>query len=136
MSGLAPQHCAAVRARRQRRSRTRKDDRAATDGYATPPDPLRGHARARSATLRECCDTPTTPGDTMRRTVSILAAAAVALAGSLAAGGPAAAATPPLRFHGAQYDSPGADTRSTASLNNEWISLVNSGSRAVNLTGY
>ena len=72
----------------------------------------------------------------MRRSVSIIAAAAVALAGSLAAGGPASAATPPLRFHGAQYDSPGSDTRSNASLNAEWISLVNSGSRSVNLTGY
>lgn len=72
----------------------------------------------------------------MRRTVSILAAATVALAGSLTAGGPASAATPPLRFHGAQYDSPGSDTRSAASLDNEWISLVNSGSRAVNLSGY
>jgi hypothetical protein len=72
----------------------------------------------------------------VRRSVSIIAAAVVALAGSLAAGAPASAATPPLRFHGAQYDSPGSDTRSNASLNAEWISLVNSGSRAVNLTGY
>ncbi|MEV4636308.1 lamin tail domain-containing protein [Actinoplanes sp. NPDC049548] len=72
----------------------------------------------------------------MRRTVSILAAAAVALTGSLAAGDPASAATPALRFHGAQYDSPGTDNRSATSLDNEWISLVNSGSRAVNLSGY
>ncbi|BCJ54100.1 hypothetical protein Asp14428_55750 [Actinoplanes sp. NBRC 14428] len=72
----------------------------------------------------------------MRRTVSIIAAATVALAGSLMAGGPASAATPPLRFHGAQYDSPGSDNRSNTSLNNEWVSLVNSGSRAVNLNGY
>ena len=71
----------------------------------------------------------------MRRTVSILAAAAVALGGILAAGAPAAAA-PSLRFHGAQYDSPGKDTRSNKSLNAEWISLVNSGSKAVNLKGY
>ena len=72
----------------------------------------------------------------MRRTVSILAAAAVALAGSLALSAPASAATPSLRFHGTQYDSPGSDTRSNTSLNNEWISLVNSGSRAVNLNRY
>ena len=72
----------------------------------------------------------------MRRTISILAAAAMALAGSVAVGGPASAATPSLRFHGAQYDSPGKDTRSNASLNAEWISLVNSGSKAVNLKGY
>jgi hypothetical protein len=72
----------------------------------------------------------------VRRTVSIIAAAAVALAGSLVAGGPASAATPSLRFHGAQYDSPGKDTRSNKSLNAEWISLVNTGSKAVNLKGY
>ena len=72
----------------------------------------------------------------MRRTISILAAAAVALTGLVAVGGPASAATPSLRFHGAQYDSPGKDTRSNASLNAEWISLVNSGSKAVNLKGY
>jgi lamin tail-like protein len=72
----------------------------------------------------------------VRRTISILAAAALALAGTLTVSGPAAAATPSLRFHGAQYDSPGADTRSAKSLNAEWISLVNSGSKAVNLKGY
>ncbi|MFI7541021.1 lamin tail domain-containing protein [Actinoplanes sp. NPDC049599] len=72
----------------------------------------------------------------MRRTISILAAAVVALAGTLAAGSPASAATPSLRFHGAQYDSPGKDTRSNKSLNAEWISLVNSGSTKVNLKGY
>ncbi len=71
----------------------------------------------------------------MRRTVSILAAA-VALAGTLAVSGPASAATPSLRFHGAQYDSPGKDTRSNTSLNAEWVSLVNSGRTAVNLNGY
>ncbi|GAA2526868.1 lamin tail domain-containing protein [Winogradskya humida] len=72
----------------------------------------------------------------MRRTVSILAAAVIALAGSVAVGGPASAATPSLRFHGIQYDSPGKDTRSNASRNAEWISLVNSGKKAVNLNGY
>lgn len=72
----------------------------------------------------------------MRRTVSILATAAMALAGTLAVGGPASAATPSLRFHGTQYDSPGKDTRSNKSLNAEWISLVNTGRRAVNLKGY
>lgn len=71
----------------------------------------------------------------------ILAAAVfgtvVALATSFIVGvTPVSAATPALRFHGAQYDSPGRDTGSRASLNAEWISLVNTGSRAVNLKGY
>ncbi|AGZ46063.1 lamin tail domain-containing protein [Actinoplanes friuliensis] len=85
----------------------------------------------------------------MRRTISILAVAAAALAGTVAAGAPAvaaaaleagapaaAAATPSLSFHGAQYDSPGKDTRSPASLVNEWISLINTGSAPVDLSGY
>jgi hypothetical protein len=71
----------------------------------------------------------------VRRTVSIITASALALGATLAVGTPASAA-PALRFHGAQYDSPGKDTRSAASLNAEWVSLVNTGSRAVNLKGY
>jgi hypothetical protein len=72
----------------------------------------------------------------VRRTISILAAAATAVAGTLAIGAPASAATPSLRFHGAQYDSPGSDTRSRTSLDNEWISLINSGGKPVNLSRY
>ena len=72
----------------------------------------------------------------MRRTISILAAAAMALAGTLAVSGPASAAPPSLRFHGAQYDSPGKDIRSNDSLNAEWVSLINSGSKAVDLKGF
>jgi hypothetical protein len=72
----------------------------------------------------------------MRRSISILATAAAVLGTTLAVAGPAEAVTPPLRFHGAQYDSPGSDTRSNTSLNNEWVSLINSGSAAVNLNHY
>jgi hypothetical protein len=72
----------------------------------------------------------------MRRSTSILATVVAVLGGTLAVAGPAEAATPPLRFHGAQYDSPGSDTRSATSLNNEWVSLVNSGGAAVNLNHY
>jgi hypothetical protein len=68
----------------------------------------------------------------VRRTVSILTVVAL----SLGAAATPASAAPALRFHGAQYDSPGSDTRSAASLRAEWISLVNTGSRTVNLNGY
>ncbi len=71
----------------------------------------------------------------MRKFVSAIAATAICLAAGLGVASPASAA-PSLRFHGAQYDSPGVDNRSNTSLNAEWISLVNSGSRAVNLRGY
>ncbi|GAA1842749.1 lamin tail domain-containing protein [Asanoa iriomotensis] len=47
---------------------------------------------------------------------------------------------PPVRvgvqIAGIQFDSPGRDNGSNASLNGEWISLVNNGRRAVNLRGY
>lgn len=71
----------------------------------------------------------------VRKTISTVVALAICLVGALSAGSPVSAA-PSLRFHGVQYDSPGADNRSNASLNAEWISLINTGTRAVNLTGY
>lgn len=72
----------------------------------------------------------------MRKLVSTVAALAITLGGVAATGGPAAAAGPALRFFGTQYDSPGKDTRSAASLRAEWISLVNTGAKPVNLKGY
>ncbi|MEU4164342.1 lamin tail domain-containing protein [Actinoplanes sp. NPDC026670] len=66
----------------------------------------------------------------------LLAALTVTAAGLALTAAPAAAATPTLRFHSTQYDSPGKDTRSNTSLNQEWIALVNTGSTAVNLNGW
>lgn len=71
----------------------------------------------------------------MRRTLATLAALAVAVTAALFVSTPASAAST-LRFHGAQYDSPGQDTGSNASRNLEWISLVNYGSQPVHLNGY
>ena len=45
-------------------------------------------------------------------------------------------AASPLRFSGAQYNSPGSDTGSNASLNAEWIRVTNHGKRARNMTGW
>jgi hypothetical protein len=72
----------------------------------------------------------------MRKILSALAASAALIAGTLAVAAPASAATPTLRFHGTQYDSPGTDNRSNSSRNAEWISLINSGTKPVNLRGY
>jgi hypothetical protein len=47
-----------------------------------------------------------------------------------------AAAEPPLRFHGVQYDSPGPDDRSPASLNAEYVALINTGPKAVSLADW
>ena len=72
----------------------------------------------------------------MRAILAVVSAAAVALGALVAPGAAAAAAQPALRLHGAQYDSPGSDTRSASSLNAEWVSLVNTGASAVNLRGW
>lgn len=73
----------------------------------------------------------------MRRTLpGIVIALATTIGVTLPAGGPARAAEPALRFYDTQYDSPGSDTRTNASLNAEWISLVNDGAAAVNLSGW
>ena len=71
----------------------------------------------------------------MRRILGTVAAVAVALGSVLVAASPAQAA-PALRFKTAQYDSPGKDTRSNKSLNAEWITIVNTGKKAVNLKGW
>jgi hypothetical protein len=71
----------------------------------------------------------------MRTALATLATITATVTACLAVSSPASAA-PSLRFHGTQYDSPGKDTRTNASLNKEWISLVNTGSKAVNLEGY
>jgi len=72
----------------------------------------------------------------MRKSVTSIATAALVIGAAVAVAGPAEAATPTLRFHGAQYDSPGSDDRSNTSLDNEWVSLINSGSKSVNLNHY
>ena len=72
----------------------------------------------------------------MRIALAAVVAASIGAVAVLPGAASAAAAAPSLRFHGAQYDSPGKDTRSAASLNAEWVSLVNSGASAVNLRGW
>ena len=49
---------------------------------------------------------------------------------------PAYAATPVLQFNRIQFDSPGKDTRSNASLNAEFVRIVNRGGSAVNIGTY
>ncbi|MEC4017802.1 lamin tail domain-containing protein [Streptomyces sp. H27-D2] len=64
--------------------------------------------------------------------------AAVALAGGLLAAAPAQAAAHQSGLHlGAiQYDSPGRDTRTNASLNAEWVDIHNNSRSSVQLKGY
>jgi hypothetical protein len=62
---------------------------------------------------------------------ALAAAAIVPLAG-------AASATPTAHPYIAEiyYNSPGSDTRSSASLNAEWVKIVNPTAHAVSLTGW
>lgn len=74
----------------------------------------------------------------MKRLILTSAAALAVLAGVT----PAVAASPtgvqssPLRFSVIQYNSPGSDYGSNASLNAEWVKITNTGSLAHTLTGF
>jgi hypothetical protein len=65
----------------------------------------------------------------------IIAAALVATAISLMTGAPADAASG-LRLSKVYYDSPGSDSGSNRSVNAEWFSVTNHGSRARLLAGW
>ena len=51
-------------------------------------------------------------------------------------GGTASAAANPIQFARIQYDSPGKDTGTNASLNAEWFQLKNTGHSTVNLKSW
>jgi len=65
--------------------------------------------------------------------VSLMAAASLLGAGFAA---PAYAATPAVSFTKIYFDSPGKDTGSNSSLNNEWVRLTNTSKSAVQLKGW
>lgn len=68
------------------------------------------------------------------RTVVVLTTAA--LTAALAAAPGAEAAGPAVAVTRVQYDSPGPDDRSTASLNAEWVRLTNTTRGTVDLRGW
>ena len=73
----------------------------------------------------------------MRRIVAAVAAVAVSAAGAVVgAQASAGAAAAPVRMVKIQYDSPGPDTRSNASLDAEWVALRNTTARKVSLSGW
>jgi hypothetical protein len=59
-----------------------------------------------------------------------------ALAASLLVAPSPAQAAPPVRIYRVQYDSPGSDTGSNASLNAEWVAIKNFGGSRVTITGW
>ena len=67
------------------------------------------------------------------RTVTALVLAAT---GALFVAQPATAAAPPVQFTKIQYDSPGPDTRTNASINGEWFRITNMTRRNINLAGW
>ncbi|MEU8508431.1 lamin tail domain-containing protein [Streptomyces brevispora] len=74
----------------------------------------------------------------IRTAVPLALAASTALAGSLLVSAPASAATHRSGVHlgKIQYDSPGKDNRSNASLNAEWVEIHNNTKSKVQLKGY
>ncbi|MFC4148583.1 lamin tail domain-containing protein [Micromonospora mangrovi] len=70
-----------------------------------------------------------------RRLISLGAALAFAVGGSLAAAAPAQAA-PVVTISKVYYNSPGSDTGTNTSLNAEYVRLTNTRSVVVNLKGY
>ncbi|WP_341717998.1 lamin tail domain-containing protein [Micromonospora sp. FIMYZ51] len=71
-----------------------------------------------------------------RRLIGIVAAFTLAVGGSLAVAAPAQAATPAIEITKVYYDSPGADNRSKASLNAEYVKLTNRRARTINLKNW
>lgn len=69
-----------------------------------------------------------------KRIALVIASALVVLALPLASS--AQAATYPLQFGRVNYDSPGSDTGSNVSLNAEYITIKNTSSSRLSLTGY
>jgi hypothetical protein len=67
-----------------------------------------------------------------------LAAAAIVPLAGIASAAPTVSATPTAHPYIAEiyYNSPGSDHRSTASLNAEWVKIVNPTAHAVSLTGW
>lgn len=73
----------------------------------------------------------------MQRLLASAVVGLVTAAGAaVVAQGSAGAAAAPVRIVKVQYDSPGADTRSTASINAEWVALRNVTGAKVNLSGW
>ena len=70
----------------------------------------------------------------MKKALVSLAAAASLLGVGFAA--PAYAATPAVSFTKIYFDSPGKDTGSNTSLNNEWVRLTNNTKKTVQLKGW
>ena len=67
------------------------------------------------------------------RGLVVAAATAVASVGTVA---PAEAATRKVKIVYVQYDSPGSDRGSNASLNAEWVTIQNVGRRSKEITGF
>ena len=70
---------------------------------------------------------------TRLRTTLTAAAAGAAVLGTVALALPADAATAVVQFTRMQYDSPGKDTRTNASLNAEYIRITNRSTSSINL---
>jgi hypothetical protein len=71
-----------------------------------------------------------------RRALAALIVAPFAVASAVVAALPADAATAVMEFSKIQYNSPGPDDRSNASLNAEYVRITNNGAVSANLLGW
>jgi hypothetical protein len=62
--------------------------------------------------------------------------AVVAVSAALTVGVASASSTPAVQFTKVQYNSPGSDNRSNASLNGEWFQVTNKTKKAVSVAGW
>jgi hypothetical protein len=69
----------------------------------------------------------------LRHTAVALSVATLTVLGVAA---PASAATPAVTFTKIQFNSPGSDTRTNASLNAEWVRVTNNTSKAIALKNW
>jgi Lamin Tail Domain len=72
----------------------------------------------------------------MSRLLSAAVSVAALVGGVLTVATPAEAATPRVEITKVYYDSPGKDTGSNTSLNNEWVRLTSRRTFTVNLKGW
>jgi len=72
----------------------------------------------------------------MRSRLVLTVVPAVAVAVGLVVPASADAAVPAIRITQIQYDSPGSDTGSNASLNTEWVRITNTTAQNRSLTGW
>jgi Lamin Tail Domain len=89
--------------------------------------------------MRQSLDDPAVEAPAPRkrwRWIVVVAALAVTAAAGVGVASAASSTAPSVRFSKIQYNSPGTDDRSAASLNGEWVRITNMTTKAISLKGW